>query len=99
MGMTDYEREHIRLLKNIHKELKRANDLREKYQSQILEPGPLLESPGCPFVGIDLARGESYTPERILKEIEEENEERHERRRIDASWSKKSEVGCKKMAE
>lgn len=72
--MTDYEREHIRLLKIIHKELKRANDLREKYQSQILEAEP-LESKGCPFIGIDLARGESYTPERILKEIEEENEE------------------------
>lgn len=75
MGMTDYEREHIRLLKNIYKELKRANDLREKYQSQILEAEPLLESTGCPFMEIGLVGGESYTPERILKEIEEENEE------------------------
>lgn len=80
MGMTDYEREHIRLLKNIHKELKRANDLREKYQSQILEAEPLMESTACPFMEIGLV-GETFseegafTPERILKEIEEENEE------------------------
>lgn len=68
MGMTDYEREHIRLLKNIHKELKRANDLREKYQSQILEPEPLMESTGCPFIGIDLARGESFSEEGAFTE-------------------------------